>query len=989
VRSIVLLALVFVAPALRADELPRVPPTEPRDALKTFTLAPGFRIELVACEPSIRSPVAIDFDEDGRLYVAEFPEYNLQGDPTFKERGAIKRLEDTHGDGFYDKAVTFVDNLSAPVAVACWKGGVFVGAVPNLLECRSSKNADKADVREIVYAGFDRDRAGEGMLNSIRWGLDNRFRLSTSSAGGSIRPGDQAAAKPTDVRSRFVIFDPRTRRFETTSAAGQHGMSMDDWGDTFVCDNSDPIRHIVYDGRYAARNPFAAAPPAALDIYADMAEPNLVRTSPFEPWRVARTKQRVTGIAKGPTEGGRNGGFFTGTTGVTIYRGDAFPAECRGQAVVGEVANNLVHRMTLTPNGVTFRARRADEGREFLASKDNWFRPCQFANGPDGCLYVVDIYRELIETVESIPGDLAKQLHPRSGYDRGRIWRIVPEGFVRRPLPRLSKATTAELVALLDHPNGWHRDTASRLLYERQDRAAIPLLETLTRDAKTPQGRVHALAALAGFDAIRDAILGEREQDVDAHVRAFAVKLGERFASRWQRAREWNKLARDSDLRVRLQVAFSFGASDEAGDPQGGSGDAFVQGLAADALAKLAIADGTISLMRFAILSSSRHRAASLVERLLADPAARGEAHVRLMISELTATIALARNDAHIERLLRAIRGLPEGESAYGKTLIAVLLRKLPVGHRERLDSASVRAVLTALVDDARHTSLDAKRTPAERVAAVRDLRLAAFADVRPLFAKLLQASEPVPVQKAAIEALAAYDDAGAADVLLDAWPGMSPALRAVAAESLFARPASTTRLLDRVERGSLKTSELDPARVALLKQAGDAAVRTRIDKLFAGAGLSKRADVIAAYKGALEMRGDVERGRAIFRKSCSACHRRESVGEQVGADLAGIQDKGAEFLLVNILDPNREVLPKFLAYLAQIDDGRTVTGMLTSETATGLTLRRLDGTSETILRTNLEALRSTGLSFMPEGLETQISPAQMADLIAYLLASR
>ena len=217
----------------------------------------------------------------------------------------------------------------------------------------------------------------------------------------------------------------------------------------------------------------------------------------------------------------------------------------------------------------------------------------------------------------------------------------------------------------------------------------------------------------------------------------------------------------------------------------------------------------------------------------------------------------------------------------------------------------------------------------------------------------------------------------------------MSPAIRAVAAESLFARPASTSRLLDRVEQGGLKTSELDPARVALLKRSGDAAVRTRIDKLFAGAGLSKRADVIAAYKGALEMRGDVERGRAIFRKSCSACHRRESVGEQVGADLAGVQDKGAEFLLVNILDPNREVLPKFLAYQAQTDDGRTVTGMLTNETATGLTLRRLDGTSETILRTNLESLRSTGLSFMPEGFETQIPPAQMADLIAYLLASR
>ena len=703
-RTIVSFCIVLLGPALRADDLPRTPPTEPKDAIKSFTLAPGFRIELVACEPAIRSPVAIDFDENGRLFVVEFPEYNLHDDPTFKERGAIKRLEDTHGDGVYDKAIAFADNLPAPVALACWKGGVFVGSVPNLLQCRSPTE------REVVYVGFDRDRAGEGMLNSIRWGLDNRFHLSTSSAGGAIRAGDQAKAAPTDVRNRFVIFDPRTRHFETTSAAGQHGMSMNDWGDTFVCDNSDPIRHIVYDGRYAAHNPYAAAPPVAVDIHENMAEPNLVRLSSFEPWRVARTKQRVTGISKGPTEGGRDGGFFTGATGVTIYRGDAFPAECRGQAVVGEVANNLVHRMTLTPSGVTFKARRADEGREFLASKDNWFRPCQFANGPDGCLYVVDIYRELIETVDSIPGDLVKQLHPRSGFDRGRIWRIVPDGFVRRPRPHLGTATTAELVALLDHPNGWHRDTASRLLCERHDRTAILLLEKLTRDARSPQGRVHALASLAGFDAIKEEILEERLDDADAHVRAFAVKLGERFANRVTQINRWRKSLRDPHVRVRWQVALSLGAT---------SGDGLGRAAAVDALVALAADNGADRWFRFAILTSSKDRAAALVERLLKDAAVRDRPHVRALAAELTATIALARHDAEIGALLQSIESLPAADAPLGKQLIGVLLTKLPPSQRDRLTSTSVRAVLASMVDDARRISAD----PKPRACAIRARR--------------------------------------------------------------------------------------------------------------------------------------------------------------------------------------------------------------------------------------------------------------------------
>ena len=145
----------------------------------------------------------------------------------------------------------------------------------------------------------------------------------------------------------------------------------------------------------------------------------------------------MAGAVKGPTEGGRVGGHFTGASGVTIYRGDAFPEHCRGQAFVGEVSNNLVHRMTVAAKGVGFVAQRADVGMEFLASSDNWFRPCQFANGPDGCLYIVDMYRELIETVESIPPDILKHLHPESGVDRGRIWRIVPEGYVRHPAPKL------------------------------------------------------------------------------------------------------------------------------------------------------------------------------------------------------------------------------------------------------------------------------------------------------------------------------------------------------------------------------------------------------------------------------------------------------------------------------------------------------------------------------------------------------------------------
>ncbi|MBX9679495.1 MAG: c-type cytochrome [Gemmataceae bacterium] len=958
-------------------ELPRIAPKEPKDAVKTFTIAPGFRIELVACEPLIRSPVAIDFDEDGRLYVAEFPEYNLHDDPTFKEKGCIKRLEDADGDGVFDKATTYVDNLPAPTAVGCWDGGVFVGSVPNLLYCKDTDGDGKADIRETVLTGFERDKAGEAMLNSFRWGLDNRIHISTSLAGGSVRPSNHPKEEPTSVRSRFLILDPRTRKFETTTGAGQHGMSMDDWGEKFVCDNSNPIHHILYDGRYAARNPYLAAPPVAANIHDQASEPKLARTSDFEPWRVVRTRLRMAGQVKGPTEGGRVGGHFTGATGVTIYRGDAFPEECRGQAFVGEVSNNLVHRMNLKPKGTSFVASRADAGREFLASSDNWFRPCQFANGPDGCLYVVDMYRELIETIVSIPPEILKHLHPESGVDRGRIWRIVPEGHKRRPLPQLSKATTAELVALLDHPNGWHRDTASRLLYQRQDRIAIPLLAKLAKEASTPQGRMHALRSLEGLAGLKaEALmtaLGDPHPRVVEHAIQLCEKLTDHPALFYALAKRVIQ-APAIESRIIRQGIWTLGQSDTPDSLEN--------------LGMIAAKPWDDPAIRFAILTSAKTRPGSLAQSLLRRRTFRITDSGNKLLLDLAAMVGLAGQDDQTSLFLEAVEELPKDQPQH-RDLLAMLIAKSPPAARTKLQSASVQAVLKKMTADAKRVVLDAKRSPADRAAAARNLRLESFASAKPLFVQLLDPRHPEEVQKAALDAIGSSNDADAAIVILDAWSGLSPKVRAAAAETLLSRPAWIGAWLDALEKGRIKTSEVDPARVTLLRQTGDDAAKTRIEKLFAGNALSKRVDVIAAYKPALDRKGDIAKGREAFRKHCVACHRLEGVGEQIGAELTGIQDRGAEFLLLNILDPNREVLPKFVAYQAVTDAGRTISGMIQSETATSVTLRRPDGTSETILRANLESLRSTGLSFMPEGFEKQISPNDMSDLIAYLLSAR
>ena len=482
-----------VAAANQPDDDPfRVEPQELPAAQRSFRTRAGFRLDLVAAEPLIRDPVAIDFDARGRMFVVEAPEYNQDGEKQKidQQHGAVKLLEETDRDGRFDRATVFIDGLIYPTAVACYADGVFVGAAPDLIFCRDTDGDGRADQREVVFTGFGLDDAGERHLNSLRWGKDNRFYLSTSGNGGHVKAVRAQNAEAVSVHNRCFVFDPRDlTRFDLTSGGGQHGMCIDDWGRRYVCENGVPMELIMFDGRYLQRNPYVGAPKPAMGIAPDGKNTPLFRISPPEPWRVARTRLRVDS-AEGDYEGGQPFGFFTAATGVTVYRGDAWPADYRSDILVGEPANNLVYRARPKPDGLSVIARRADDGVEFLASTDIWFRPVQFANAPDGSLFIVDMYRELIEGADFLPAEILQHLDPHHGMDRGRIYRIVPGDFPGRQIPDLENQTSPDLVALLEHTNAWHRDTAARLLYQRQDRDVLPALEQLAGQSSLPQGRL-------------------------------------------------------------------------------------------------------------------------------------------------------------------------------------------------------------------------------------------------------------------------------------------------------------------------------------------------------------------------------------------------------------------------------------------------------------------------------------------------------------------
>jgi putative heme-binding domain-containing protein len=298
-------------------------------------------------------------------------------------------------------------------------------------------------------------------------------------------------------------------------------------------------------------------------------------------------------------------------------------------------------------------------------------------------------------------------------------------------------------------------------------------------------------------------------------------------------------------------------------------------------------------------------------------------------------------------------------------------------------NAVSMKAVQDHLVKDAVVTAKDARKPDAVRVAAIRDLQILSFREAAPVLAETLKATQPPAVQVATLEALGRFGDETAPGLILAAWPAMTPRVRATATEVLLGRNNWVPVFLDAVEARTVARADVDPARVALLKKSPARNIGPRAAKLFAAP--PDRQKVFDEYRKALDLKGDPVRGKAVFKTSCAACHKLEGVGEEVGADLRAIRDRGLEGVLLAILDPNREAKPQFLAYAVETKGGRLVTGMLTAETATGLTVRRADGMSESVSRADVESLRSLGLSYMPEGLEKQVDVPAMADLLAYL----
>lgn len=689
-----------------ADQIPPAPALSPEEAMKTFKLAPGIKLELAAAEPLVQEPVAMTFGPDGRMWVVEMRGYMPDLDGTGEELpvGRVVVLTDRDGDGRFEESKIFIDQLVLPRAIAIVGDGVLVGAPPELAFFRDTDGDGKADKKEVIATDYgvrvDPKRPHlanpERAPNSLLWAYDNWIYSAAYTR-----------------KFRYVKGEWETG---TTIFRGQWGLAQDDFGHLYHGSNSDYLRVDVIFSDYLQRNPHY---PRLAGTNVNAAENQLV-------WPA-----RVTpGINRGyRPEMLRNGRLkeFTAAGGQWIYRGDLMP-EFYGNAFVAEPSANFVRRSVLTSENGTIRGRNAyvDQQQEFIASTDERFRPVAFTTGPDGALYVVDLYRGVLQHRISLTSYLRQQSEERklvNPQHYGRIYRVVPAD---KPAPRpgqIAALTTTQWVEKLSHPNAFWRENAQRTLVERRDTAVVPAIRDVALKGVQPLGRVHALWTLDGIGALDRGVVGTALDAKEPVVRAAAIRLSERFLGadgRDELLKRLLVLAQDKSPEVQLQAVLTLGS---VNDPK-----------IARALAEVARAHPQNTFLRDAFYSGLANHELALIEALVADPAwSADDAEANKILTGLARGVFGSRQVPAIERVI-AIAGAATTAGG-GKRAVALLDGFAP-------SIGSSRRALQFAQQPAGWAELEKNATAKARLAKLNDLLVwpgkpgvAALAEVKPLTA--------------------------------------------------------------------------------------------------------------------------------------------------------------------------------------------------------------------------------------------------------------
>jgi len=964
---------------------PTDPPKTPQESLASFQIEPGARIELVASEPLVLDPVWITFDELGRMFVAEYADYpSGPADAKSRPLSRIVMLEDTDGDGVMDRRHLFAEQLNFCHSIMPFRGGLLAGTKDSILYLKDSDGDNRADVREVLFSGFHSPHP-QMQIGCPQWGIDNRIYLSFG-PGNVARASEEllhllfgaaqgTSGKVADGESQRVLpnkdfwFHPLTFEFGPVSGFGQFGNTMDQWGQRFFCTNRNPIMTAPIGYEQLRRNPYCTVTEDQYDV-APSGEKSVI-------YPIVDMKSNYLSHA----------GTYTAACGTTAYIGDLLGEQFRNSVFVCEPVGHVVTRYHVEPQGAQLVARRARENADFLASTDTWFRPSSLANGPDGALYLADMSRLWVEHPKFLPSEVAEQLDWRAGEDRGRIWRIVPSDQSLQPKPFQLDESPMSLVDMLGHPNGWRRQLAQRLLVERQVQAAVPMLRQVIQGDQKGHAVQASLWTLHGLNALTADDIVQGLRSTHPRVRQSTVHMA---SEQLQQQAVWLAVAgltTDTDAQVRLQAAVTLGEINNSRTTM--------------SLARIAATDCSQRWTSTAILTSAKGRSAEILTAMRALLAKDGNSPhpecVRL-VRQLAECTGAEGDTAQLQVLLSTIGG-PDSELDWWKvTALCGLASGLNryQGDMGRLTLQSfldqppawflkVASAVQHMLLGVPNLAFDKLAPMADRLAAIELLGHLPSLQEGSSLKQLLDSSQPGEVQLAALKSMRGQGVEVWSGQIIQRWPVLGPQVRTEALSLLLGDTASSQRTLQAMLDGQLETALLTIDQRALLLAHPDPDILQLARSVF-GSGISAdRQSVVQEYWSVLGLPGNSQEGQVVYDRVCASCHRAAGRGNPVGPDLSDSRNRSREALLVDIIDPNQRIDPQYLAYQVLTQDGQVYQGILMSESSEAIVLKLANATEQTIQRSEIEQLKVSGRSLMPDGVEKDVSVQQMSDLLEFL----
>ncbi len=970
-------------------------PASPAESLRHLALPRGLEARLFASEPEIAKPIALAWDPKGRLWLAETVDYpnNLQKRGEGHDR--IKICEDTDGDGRADKFTVFADKLSIPTSLTFADGGVIVHQAPDTLSLKDSDGDGVADVRKVLFTGWGTNDTHAGPSN-IRPGLDNWIYGIVGYAGFKGEVGGERH----EFRQGIYRFRPDGSKLEFLRNTNNNswGVGLSEEGLLFGSTaNGCPSVYLPIPNRYYEKVHGLQGPGAMASI----ADSN--RMFP------ATDKVRQVDYFGG----------FTAGAGHALYTARLFPEVYWNRAAfVAEPTGHLVATFALAKKGSDFAAHNV---WNLLASDDEWTSPIAAEVGPDGSVWVSDWYNFIVQHNPTPKGFATGKGNayetPLRDKTHGRIYRISPVGAPAAASTRaLDPDDAPGLVAALADQNMFWRQHAQRLLVERGKKDVVPALIALVRDPTVDAigldpaaihalWTLHGLGALAGADpAATDAVVAALGHP-SAGVRRAAAQVLPVDPMAAEAIRSARLLA-DPEPLVRLAALLAMADAPESPAAAGSIVDALAEGRV----------EGDRWLPDAATVAAAAH-ARPFLEALSARKLARptpttvaiadrvAEHHARGVAPGSSPEVLVGLKDANPLVAESVIAGLARGwpkdrppvlDEAVDRALVELLKTASPAGRAQlvglagRWGSKAIESSAGEIAASFLATAGGEKEPEAARVEAARRLIEFRPRDARAaeLLLTLISPRSSQGFATGLVDAIGRSEAPEVGKALVARLGAMTPAVRDAAARVLLGRPDWTLALLDGVDRGDASLSRLSLAQSQGLAAHPDQALAARARALIArGGGLpdADRQKVIDAMAPLVLKGGDPARGKLAFAQQCAKCHKVGGEGGNVGPDLSGMAAHPREELLIHILDPSRSVEGNFAQYTLATSDGRTLSGLLASESKTAVELTDAEGKSHRILREDIDDFAASKRSLMPEGFEKQLGPEGLADLLAFL----